>query len=273
MSAARTTSSATRTRPASTVTRPRRNTTNAVAVPPVEGAERADDTSVKLGDVVLEAVEHGPRQLVGEPDERLGDGDEADHPEDRHRQVERHPPQHPADVAGQDALDDPGEDEPDEQGRADRRRRGVRAVAGDEPVGLDVRVGGVEEEVEDPADDPHDGVDDPRGEPADEHLEARGGDAADEARDLVDRPADRVGNPARTIERVTDLAPTRSKPARASSNGSGSHGWSRARASGSGPAVVVDRVDPPVAVDPAEVDGDGQPVGLRQRRRRRRTGP
>ena len=54
---------------------------------------------------------------------------------------------------------------------------GVGAVAGDEPVGLDVRVGRVEEEVEDAADDPHDGVDDPGDEPADDHLEARGGDA------------------------------------------------------------------------------------------------
>ncbi len=113
------TSSATRTSPASTVTRPRTNTTKAVEVPAVEPLQRGDH-GAELGDVVLEVPHDLHRQDVGEPDEGLGDGDQADHAEHRHREVEGDATQHPADVAVEDALDDAGQDEQEQQGGSDR---------------------------------------------------------------------------------------------------------------------------------------------------------
>src|SRR3546814_9606674 len=119
-------------------------------------AERSDD-GTEAGDVILEVVEDLAGQRVGDTNEDLGDGDETDHPQDRDRQLEPDAAQHPADIAGERALDDPGEDEQQEKAGADAGGGGIGAVAGDEPVGLDVGVGRVDEEVEDANHDPDNG--------------------------------------------------------------------------------------------------------------------
>ena len=237
--------------------------TKAVAVPPLERGERPDDGG-ELADVVGEVAENPAGERVGEPDQRLDDGDEADHaralPSGRSRAMRRNiPPTSPA----EHPLGDADEDETDQERGSDRCRRGVGAVAGDEPVGLDVGVGRVEEEVEDAADDPDDGVDDPGSEPADDHLESGCADVADEAGDLVDRPADRVREAGEDDARVTGSLPIRSKPASASSNGSGCQGSSRTAPSGVGPGVssTDSRSHRSVGADEAHVDGE--PVGLR----------
>jgi hypothetical protein len=74
-------------------------------------------------------------------DQGLDDADQPDHAQHRERQLHADLADHPANVAGQDALGDAGKDEPDEEGGADGGGGPVGPVGGDEPVGLHVGVG------------------------------------------------------------------------------------------------------------------------------------